>query len=156
MVSESSIIIPEHNSNQCAVYWILNSADNCFFCYECHVCLLWFSFLRLFDELSWHSRLCAKYPPVVALLPPPQRNTIEGLPGSLTYTSKDEEKREKNYALFLQRYLSNTLDPHGPLIQRASPFGLISEERSCDFVHFLFNNCSEIPYRSRDICTNKF
>ena len=46
--------------------------------------------------------------------------------------------------------------PSEPLIQWASPLGLISEKRSCDFVHFLFNNCSENPYRSRDICTGKF
>ena len=35
-------------------------------------------------------------------------------------------------------------------------FGLISEKRSCDVVHFLFNNCSEIPHRSQDICNGMF
>ena len=37
-------------------------------------------------------------------------------------------------------------------VTRSSSSGLISEEGFCYVVHFLFNNCSEIPYRSRYFC----
>ena len=62
----------------------------------------------------------------------------------------DEQFVFYNIIHVVQKYPSNTLDPSVSLIQRASPFILMSEERSCDSVHYLFKNYSEIPYCSRD------
>ena len=46
------------------------------------------------------------------------------------------------------RILSTLL---GPLSEGPAHFCLISEERTCNFVHFLFSKCSKLLYSSQDI-----
>ena len=56
----------------------------------------------------------------------------------------------------LKRYVLKTFDPFWPLIKGASPFCLVSQERSCHFKHFLFYKYSEILNRFWDIKERTF